>query len=87
MKYIKLGLLTGLSVMISACGSSGPDGHDFDYTEAKAIPPLVVPAGMKSPVKKGYFIAPLHSETRQQAQLSLIPPGSNLKRFDKKSHK
>ncbi|MCH9644554.1 MAG: hypothetical protein K0U29_02570 [Gammaproteobacteria bacterium] len=84
MKYIRIALLLMFTMLVSACATTNLSGHDLDYTNEKTIPPLVMPAGMKSPVKEGFYVAPRYSETRHQAGLSLLPPGSNLGRFTRK---
>ena len=87
MKYIKVVSLVSLCAALGACASNSLSGHDLDYTSEATVPSLVVPEGVNNPVKEAYYPATAHSETRRQAQVSLLPPGSNLKRFDKKATK
>lgn len=78
MRYLIYLFPAALALSIVGCAS-----HDKDYIkQSKTVHPIVVPAGVAVKPQQNYYPVPASAPTNISAAPSLIPPGSNLGRFN-----
>lgn len=80
MRYLTISLVAMMTIFFVGCAK-----QNVSYIAlAQTIHPIVVPAGAKVKTSKNYYPVPnnVHSIKRSY---SLVPPGSNLQRFDNQS--
>lgn len=82
MRYIKFFPIIILAFLFSACSGKGPGMHSDDYIkQSQSVRPIVVPAGVTSPMQKAYYRVPALSRQAENAPMSLLPPGSRVSRY------
>jgi uncharacterized lipoprotein len=79
--------LVGILVLVSGfllvgCGKyHGAYGGKYYMQDARTVHPIVVPAGINSPVSEQYFTVPNTAVGPVSAKLSLLPPDPTFREY------
>lgn len=87
--YLKIVQIIGVGVAVislNACTSQTSYNQKHFKRYAYSVHPIVVPSDTKIVKKEPYYQLPIGAAHVQAKPVSLIPPGSNILQYQKKSH-
>lgn len=75
MRYLTGIIVVAASVALVGCGKyHGQYGGKYYQQDAQAVPPIVVPHGINSPVTEQYFTVPNQQLAQAKPHMSMLPP-------------